>query len=70
MWMLSQLAIAPLDEDFLYIQTQTENNSFRLLSQGNVYTCLSADKHVCQTISTKFWVYWPIITKFDIGLKA
>jgi len=52
--MLSQLAIAPLDEDFLYIQTQTENNSFRLLSQGNVYTCLSADKHVCQTISTKF----------------
>lgn len=49
----SQLAIAPPDEDLLYIQTQTENNSFSLLSQGNVYMCLSADKHVCQTLSNK-----------------
>lgn len=32
----SQPAIAPLDEDLLYIQTQTENNSVSLLSQGNV----------------------------------
>lgn len=32
----SQLAVAPLDVDLLYIQTQRENNSASLLSQGNV----------------------------------